>query len=174
MLAALGVLASTPLHGAPTLPPPAGLPPSFWLAAAADGALVMFFYAVVLRASRHLTAAEMALVQLLEYAAGPIVVYAAGRSAAPAPETLGGGALLLCGLATHEALAILAESGFAPAVWFDQSCVTLPTGQGGAGGGMRATLAGTWHDLRNLVLPTLLPDETRGPLLPPRNSLRNQ
>ena len=180
VVAGLGVLASTPLHGAPTLPPPAGLPPSFWLAAAADGALVVFFYALVLRASRDLTAAEMALVQLLEYAAGPIVVYAAGRSAAPSLETLVGGALLLCGLAMHETLAVLAEGGFAPAVWFDQSCVTipiLPTGeQGGAtaGAGMRATLAGSWHELRSLVLPARPPDDDRGPLLPPRNLPRNR
>ena len=135
--------------------------------------LVMFFYAIVLRASRDLTAAEMALMQLLEYAAGPIVVYLAGKSAVPSPETLGGGALLLCGLAAHEALAILAEAGFAPAIWFGQSCVTLPTGPGGTGG-MRATLAGSWQELRSLVLPTLPTDDARPAAAIMRNSPRNR
>ena len=73
LLAAAAVVGAAPLHRArgPALPPIHALPASFWLAAAVDGGLVVCFYAAVVHSSRHITAAEMAMVQLLECASSP-------------------------------------------------------------------------------------------------------
>ena len=110
LLAATCAWLTRPLHGASFLPS-SGLPLTFWLTTVADGVLVCTFYCAIARASRWILPAEMAMVQLLEYVAGPLVVSLAGRAPSPSFEVLTGGALLLCSLLAHETLGLLAEQG---------------------------------------------------------------
>lgn len=146
-LASFCVLLTAPLHGQSLLPA-GGLPPAFWAACLLDGALCTTFNAALASASHRISAAELAMTQLLEYVVGPLVVCLAGRSAVPSATVLGGGVLLVTALLLHEAFGVLAERGHPLGKWLDVSLIspadpsTRPADEPGAEGAERRTLLG--------------------------------